>query len=208
MKLKVIKRDGSAGGTVEFPDEVFSTPINETLLWEAVEAYRANMRQGTAKTKSRGEVEGSSSKLFPQKHLGRARMGAARSPVRVHGGVAHGPTPRSYRKWLPAKMRQRALLEALKQKLQTGNVVVMEDIKLKEPKTRLVVQALAPVRDSSKVSLLLVPAQYSPELLRASRNMVSLDLMPEADLNAYAVWRRQKLVLFKSACKPLVERYR
>jgi large subunit ribosomal protein L4 len=208
MKLKVIKLDGSAGGTVEFPDEVFSAPINETLLWEAVEAYRANMRQGTAKTKSRGEVEGSSRKLFPQKHLGRARMGAARSPVRVHGAVAHGPRPRSYRKGLPAKMRHRALLEALKQKLQTGNVVVMEDIKLEDPKTKFVTQALTPVRDSSKVSLLLVPAQYSPELLRASRNIASLDLMPEADLNAYAVWRRQKLVLFKSACKPLVERYR
>jgi large subunit ribosomal protein L4 len=100
------------------------------------------------------------------------------------------------------------LLEALKQKLQTGNVVVMEDIELEEPKTRLVAQALVPVRDSSKISLLLVPAQHSPELLRAARNIASLDLMPEADLNAYAVWRRQKLVLFKSACKPLVERYR
>lgn len=208
MKIKVLKADGNQAGTVEFPDEIFATPVNETLLWEAVETYRANMRQGTAKTKSRGEVEGSSRKLFPQKHLGRARVGSARSPTRVHGGVAHGPRPRSYRRGLPAKMRQRALLEALKQKLQTGNVVVMEDIKLEEPKTRLLAQVLAPVRAGSKVSLLLVPAQHSPQLLRAARNMASLDLMSEADLNAYAVWRRRKLVLFKSACKPLVERYR
>lgn len=208
MKIKVLKADGNQAGTVEFPDEIFAAPVNETLLWEAVETYRANMRKGTAKTKSRGEVEGSSRKLFPQKHLGRARVGARRSPTRVHGGVAHGPTPRSYRKGLPAKMRRRALLEALKQKLQTGNVVVMEDIELEEPKTRFVVQALAPVREKESGSMLVVAREYSPELVRASRNIPALDLMIEADLNAYAVWRRQKLVLFKSACKPLVERYR
>jgi len=208
MKIAIVKADGKESGTVDFPDEIFAAPVNETLLWEAVEIYRANMRQGTANTKTRSEVRGSSRKLFPQKHLGRARVGSSRSPIRVHGGVAHGPKPRSYRKDLPAKMRRRALLEALKQKLQTDNVIVIDDLTIAEPRTRLVVEALASIRGKDRIPMLLVSSQHSPELVRASRNIPALDLVPEADLNAYAVWRRQKLVLFKSACKPLVERYK
>jgi large subunit ribosomal protein L4 len=208
MRLKVHKVDGTTGGTVDFPDEIFATPVNDGLLWQAVEAYRANMRQGTASAKSRSDVEGSPAKMFPQKHLGRARMGARRSPIRVHGGVAHGPKPRAYSKELPAKMRRRALLEALKQKLQAGKVLVIEDVKLAEPKTKLMNQALAPIRESKSTSMLVVATEYSPELVRASRNLPALDLMPQADLNAYAVWRRDRLVLFKSACKPIVERYK
>lgn len=208
MRLKVHKVDGTTSGTVDFPDEIFASPVNEALLWEAVEAYRANMRQGTASTKTRSEVEGSSGKMFPQKHLGRARMGSRRSPIRVHGAVAHGPRLRSYRKELPAKMRRRALLEALKQKLQAGKVVVIEDFKLAEPKTKLMAQALAPISGKESTSMLVVAPEYSPELVRASRNLPALDLIPQADLNAYAVWRRERLVLFKSACKPLVERHR
>jgi large subunit ribosomal protein L4 len=105
-------------------------------------------------------------------------------------------------------MRRRALLEALKQKLQAGKVVVIEDFKLPEPKTKLMAQALAPIGGEESASILVVPPEYSSELVRASRNLPALDLIPQADLNAYAVWRRGKLVLFKSACKSLVERYR
>lgn len=208
MKVEVIKADGKQAGTVEFPDEIFATPVNETLLWQVVESYRANLRQGTAKAKTRSEVEGSKRKLFPQKHLGRARMGDARSGIRVHGGVPHGPKPRSYRKAIPLAIRRRALLEALKQKLQSGNVKIIEDIALSEPKTRLVAQALMPIRDKAKMSLLLVVPGHSPELVRASRNIASLDLLPQHDLNAYSVWRRQKLVLFKSACDSLIARWK
>ncbi len=208
MKLDILKPDGSKAGVVEFPDEVFSAPVNETLLWEAIEAYRANLRQGTAKTKTRGEVEGSKKKLFPQKHLGRARMGSASSPLRVHGGVAHGPRPRSYRKSLTTAIRRRALLEAFKQKLQTGNVLIIEDIKVPEPKTRYVAQALSSIRSSRKESLLLVAPEHSQQLNRASRNIAALSLLPQSDLNAYAVWRRQKLVMFESACQSFIERWK
>ncbi|MBN2380269.1 50S ribosomal protein L4 [candidate division WOR-3 bacterium] len=208
MKLKVHKLDGTTSGTVDFPDEIFASPVNENLLWEAVEAFRANIRQGTAKTKTRGEVEGSSAKMFRQKHLGRARMGSRRSPARVHGGVAHGPQPRSYRKQLSTATRRRALLEAIKQKLQTGKVVVMEDIKLSEPKTRLVAQALKPVREKSNASLLLVLPEHSSEFLRAARNLRAVEIITQIDLNAYSIWRPDKLVLFKSACRPLVARWK
>lgn len=208
MKVAVLSQDGSKAGSVDFPDEVFAAQVNETILWEAVEAYRANARQGTAKTKTRAEVEGSSAKMFPQKHLGRARVGSRRSPIRVHGGVAHGPQPRSYRKDMNVKLRRRALLEAIKQKLQAGNVIIIEDITVAEPKTRLVAQALAPIRENKKTSLLMVASQHSPDLNRASHNIAALDLLPEADLNAYAVWRRNKLVLMKSACKPLIARWK
>lgn len=208
MKVDVINASGKQAGTVEFPDEVFATPVNETLLWQAVEGYRANLRQGTAKTKTRSEVEGSKRKLFPQKHLGRARMGSSRSGTRVHGGVPHGPKPRSYRKIMSQAIRRRALLEALKQKLQSGKVTVIEDINLPEPKTKLVAKILTPIRENSKVSLLIVPPAHLPELMRASRNLASLDLLPQEDLNAYAVWRREKLVLFKSACEPLIARWK
>lgn len=206
--MKVIKRDGSSGGTVDFPDEVFAPRVNETLLWEVVEAYRANSRQGTAKTKTRSEVEGSTRKLFRQKHLGRARAGSIRAGTRVHGGVPHGPKPRDYRKELSTATRHRGLLEALKQKLQADKVIVVEDIELAEPKTKFVAEALKPVRGKENTPLLLVLPAHSQDFLRAARNLRAVDIMPERDLNAYAVWRRQKLVLFKSACKPLVERWK
>jgi len=208
MKLKVLKPDGTAGGSVDFPDEIFASPVNQTLLWEVVEAYRANARQGTAKTKTRNEVEGTSKKMFRQKHMGRARMGSVRSPVRVHGGVAHGPQPRSYRKSLSVATRRRGLLEALKQKLQAGDVVIVEDIKLSEPRTRFVAEALKKVREPQLDSMLLVLPEHSADFVRAGRNLRAVDITYQAELNAYAVWRRKKLVLTKSACKPLVERYK
>jgi large subunit ribosomal protein L4 len=104
------------------------------------------------------------------------------------------------------KIRRRALLEAVKQKLQAGNLVVIEDIKLAEPKTKLIAQALSPVREK-KASLLLVSGENSSDLVRASRNIYALNLVTQSDLNAYDVWRRQKLVLFKSACDALIARY-
>jgi large subunit ribosomal protein L4 len=208
MKLTVLKHDGSTSGSVEFPDNIFSTPVNNTILWEAVEAYRANMRQGTAKTKTRSEVEGAKKKLFPQKHLGRARMGTLRSPVRVHGGVAHGPQPRSYRKNLSQALRKKALLEALKQKIQNGDLSIIEDITVSEPKTKLVAQVLAAVRQKNNISMLLVPSSPTTELLLASRNIAALDVLSEKDLNAYAVWRPKKLMLFKSACDSLIARWK
>lgn len=209
MKLSVLKADGEkTGSTVDFPDKIFAAPVNDNLLWEVVEAYRASQRRGTAKTKTRAEVQGSGRKMFRQKHLGRARMGSAYSPTRIHGGVAHGPRPRSYRKGVPLAMRRGALLEALKQKLQTGKVTVIEDIRLTEPKTKFVAKTIDKLREDNSQTLLLVTTGHFPDLLRASRNIACLELAPQDDLNAYSVWRPQKLVLFKSACKPLIERWR
>ncbi len=208
MKLNVLKQDGSASGTVEFPDEIFATPVNETILWEAIEAYRANKRQGTAKAKTRSEVEGAKKKLFPQKHLGRARAGSLRSPTRVHGGVVHGPEPKSFRKSLPQAVRSKALLEALKQKLQRGNLLIIEDISLPEAKTKHVALALKNLRERNNVSLLLVPSASSQDLQRAGRNIQALNIVTEKDLNAYSVWQPRKLVLFRSACEPLIARWK
>lgn len=208
MKLDVLKQDGTKSGTVEFPDEIFASPVNETILWEAIEAYRANRRQGTAKAKTRSEVEGAKKKLFPQKHLGRARAGTLRSPTRVHGGVAHGPEPKSFRKSLPKAVRNKALLEALKQKLQNGNLLIIEDITLPEAKTKFVAQALGSLRERKNVSLLLVSPASSQDLQRAGRNIQALDITTEKDLNAYSVWQPRKLVLFKSACEPLIARWK
>jgi large subunit ribosomal protein L4 len=208
MKLNVLKQDGSTSGTIEFPDEIFAVPVNETILWEAIEAYRANKRQGTAKAKTRSEVEGAKKKLFPQKHLGRARAGSLRSPTRVHGGVVHGPEPKSFRKSLPRAVRSRALLEALKQKLQCGNLLIIEDITLPEAKTKHVALALKNLRERKNISLLLVSGTASQELQRAGRNIAALNIITEKDLNAYSVWQPRKLVLFKSACEPLIARWK
>src|SRR6516165_11353645 len=129
-------------GSVDLSDEVFGAPVNEALLYEAVRHHLATIRRGTAATKTRHEVAGSGKKLWRQKGTGRARMGSIRSPLWRHGGTVHGPQPRSYAYHLPRKMQLGALRSALSAKLRDGELRVIREFVLDEPKTKLMRKAL------------------------------------------------------------------
>jgi len=131
--VDVVNLNGEKVGSLELADSVYGQ-VNEALLWEAVKHYRASMRQGTHKTKSRTEVAGSGKKLWKQKGTGRARIGSVRSPLWRHGYTVHGPQPRSYDYAFPRKKLQGALRSALASKLADGKLTVVDTLELKEGK--------------------------------------------------------------------------
>src|SRR3954454_16008967 len=132
-------------GEVELSDAVFGAPLNEGLIHAAVRNFMANARQGTSATKTRGDTSGSGRKLWKQKGTGRARIASLRSPLWKGGGNAHGPQPRDWSYNMPRKMRQGALRSALSERMREGNLFVVEEWKLEQPKTKDFSLSLGPL---------------------------------------------------------------
>ena len=139
MELSVKNRDGDVVGSIDLSDRVWSAPANDSLLHQVVTSQLANRRQGTHETKTRGQVTYSTRKLRAQKHSGRARLGSAKSPTLVGGGVIFGPHKRSYRQRIPKKMRRQALRVALSDKVREERVTILDEFSLDAPKTKDVV---------------------------------------------------------------------
>jgi large subunit ribosomal protein L4 len=190
-------------GTLDLADEVFSAPVNEALLYEAVRHHLASIRRGTAKTKTRHEVSGSGKKLWRQKGTGRARMGSIRSPLWRHGGTVHGPQPRSYAYHLPRKMRLGALRSALSAKLRDGELRVLNEFAIEEPKTKLMRKALDGIE--AKKTVLLVDNGDNRNLLLSSRNLEGVKLVSSRDVNVYDLLGHQQVLLSEAAARKLSE---
>ncbi len=195
--------DGKTKGKMSLPQSLFAVSINKPLLAQAVRVYLANQRTGSASTKTRGEVEGSTKKIYRQKGTGRARHGAIRAPIFVGGGIAFGPKPRDYRLHLPDKMKKAALSSALTSQFQGDNIIVIDGLEALEPKTKLFAQALVKV-GAAKRTLLLV-GKDSRDIVRATRNLEHVDVMPVQNLYAYAVLAHNKIVFAKDALKHLID---
>jgi len=156
MEVDVLNMKGKKVDTVELPTEIFEVPVNVDLMHQAYVRQMANARLGTHSTKTRSEVRGGGRKPWRQKGTGRARQGSIRSAQWVGGGKIHTPKPRDYTKKMPVKMRRAALRSALSVKAAANELVLLDNLRVKEPKTRLMVQALKNlVGDSS--ALILVP---------------------------------------------------
>src|SRR5579885_2641405 len=151
--VNVVDLNNAQVGSIELSDAVFGAEVNQALLYEAVRHYTAAKRRGTAATKTRHEVAGSGKKLWKQKGTGRARKGSIRSPLWRHGGTVHGPQPRSYAYKLPRKMQLGALRSALSAKLRDGELRVVSQFSVSEPKTKLMQQALKGVQAARTVLL-------------------------------------------------------
>lgn len=192
MKLDVVAAGGGKKGEVDVPEAVFGRQGRDGLLWEAVRTYLANQRQGTAKTKTRGEVSGTGKKPFRQKHTGRARHGSRRTVIWTGGGVCFGPQPRDYRLAMPRKKQRQALAVALSARVAEGGVRVVEEFTLGQPKTR----ELAGILEGFgfEGSVLLLPAAVDESLKRASRNIPGLTVMPASQVHTYAVLRHDQVV--------------
>ncbi len=180
-------------GSVELQASVFGTEVDGPLVHDAVVMQRACARQGTASTLRRGEVSGSGKKPWKQKHTGRARAGSVRSPVWRHGGSVFGPKPRSYASAMPKKKYRAALRSALSAKLTDGGILVVSDLAVAEPKTKLLAKALARLGLTSKT--LIVAGEGRLELERAARNLADVKLVRPDQLNVYDVLRYDSILI-------------
>jgi len=201
----VFSPKGDAQGKVELPAELFAASINRPLLAQAVRVYLANQRQGSASTKTRGEVEGSTRKIYRQKGTGRARHGAIRAPIFVKGGIVFGPRPRDFSLSLSKPMRRGALVSALTAKWRDGKVLIVEGLAGLAPKTKLLDQALRAI-ESPKPLLLIVDAKVKT-VVRAARNLAEVEVIPVQNLNAYKILAAKSLVFMKEALPILRETF-
>ncbi len=195
VSAPVVGVDGKVKSKIQLPSELFDANVNNQLLAQAVRVYLANQRQGTASTKTRGEVEGSTRKIYRQKGTGRARHGAIRAPIFVGGGIVFGPAPRDYSLKLPRHMRRTALASALTRQYQAGNVMIVDGFEDLEPKTNVFGKAFAAL--GATRATLLVTMNTMDTVVRGARNLSEVDLLPVTSLNTYAVLSHQRVVFMK-----------
>jgi large subunit ribosomal protein L4 len=193
---------GEKVGTLDLADEIFGA-VNEDLLWEAVNHYRAQQRAGTHATKARWQVSGSGKKLWKQKGTGRARIGSIRSPLWRHGGTVHGPVPRSYDYTVPRKKLLGALRSALAAKLADGKLIVVNALNVKEPKTKGLRQALAALKVEGSALLLEVANHGNRNLILASRNLERVELLTTSEVHPYHLLRYDRVIFSQAAIEKL-----
>jgi large subunit ribosomal protein L4 len=199
VKLPVYSLSGEVVKQIEVSDSVFAVPFNEAVVHQAVVRQRANARQGTASAKTRGEVVGSSRKLYRQKHTGLARAGRRRSPTRRGGGVTFGPRPRSYHQEMPKKMRRLALRCALSAKAKDKELTVLEKLELAHPKTREMAAILAALGVDS--SALIVTGKVEEKVVKSARNLAGVKTLPASILNVVDILTYKRLLMTEAAVR-------
>lgn len=204
-RLDVINQKGEKVDTIELDDRIFGTDIREHLIQRVVVWQLAKRRQGTASTRTRGEVRGGGKKPWRQKGTGRARAGSNRSPVWTGGGTVFGPHPRSYAFSLPKKVRRAALRSVLTSKLMENRLTVVDKIELDEPKTKLFLETCKNMGVDGEKTLIVTPDK-DEQLVRSSRNLYRYLVMPLEGLNVYDLLRYQRLVLLREAVPKIHER--
>jgi large subunit ribosomal protein L4 len=198
LSVDVFDLDGKVSGKLSLPVEIFGEKVNRALLHQAIRVYQANKRQGTHSTKTRGEVEGSSKKIYRQKGTGRARHGTLRAPIFVKGGIVHGPKPRDYSLDLPKKMRRKALFSALSSKFLDGQLTFLAGVEAIEPKTKNFVGALKSLNVVNKNVLVVMPSELT-NVKRATRNIQGVTTTVAGRLNALDVLKSRQILFSRDA---------
>ena len=203
MQLDIYKKDGLLSGEkIDLASEIFEIEPNDHAIYKAVTVYLANQRQGTHKTKTYGEVSGSGKKLWKQKHTGRARIGAVRSPLWKGGGSIFGPVPRDYSQKLPKKIKQLARKSALSYKAKEASIKIVEDFSFDKPKTSEMTSIIKALELSGKTTLLLVP-KTSDILWKSGRNISRFEVVEASKASTYEILKSQVLLIQKSAVEVL-----
>lgn len=197
MEAQILSTDGNQKGTVTLNDAVFGIEVSEGSIYYAIENERANARVGTAKTKGRSEIRGSHRKPWRQKGTGRARAGTFQSPVRVGGGVAFGPIPRSYRYAMPRKAKRLAIRSILSRHMSEGTLRIVEDFTVASGKTKDMVAILASVVTPDRVVLVYKDSDEMSK--RAGRNIPWLRTLACNRLNAHDLFYAKTVLLTESA---------
>jgi len=198
MEIPVYSKEGEKVDNLQLDDKKFGGPIHKKLLRDAIIMYEANKRQGTASTKTKGEVAGGGRKPWAQKHTGRARAGSIRSPLWKGGGMSHGPKPRDYSFSIPKKARRLALYTALSAKARDNELVVIDDLNFDVPKTRQMVSILKALNIDNSSCLIVIP-KANETVWKSARNIPTVKVMTSTELNAYEVLRPKKVLLTKEA---------
>jgi large subunit ribosomal protein L4 len=204
MKVKIYSQDGKAKGDHDFKLRDDFKEVSPQVVHDAITAYRAAQRSGTANTKTVAEVAGSGKKPWRQKGTGRARAGLVRSPIWRKGGVVFGPKPRDYSKKISKATRKLAFEQALSTRIQEGDVVVVESIDIKAPKTKDFVGILKGLKVEGRT--LFIHDEMSDNLIKASRNVEWVNSVSTDSVNAYQVLNCKKIVLTKTALEKLAAR--
>ena len=203
MKLDVVTLEAKKAGSVDLKDNVFGLTPRKDILHRMVTYQLAKRQAGTHKTKERGEVKGTTKKRGPQKGSGGARHGNGKAPQFVGGGRAHGPRVRSHATKLPKKLRALAMRHALSAKLGAKELIIIDDAKLNDPKTKALIANFAKLGVSNA---LIVDTLVDENFKKAARNIPNVDVLPVIGANVYDILRRDKLVLTKSAVEGLEAR--
>ncbi len=202
LKIKVKNLQSHDVSEMELPEEIFDYPLKEHLIYEAVKNYRANQRQGTAATKTRGKVAGSGRKLWKQKGTGRARMGSIRSPLWRKGGTIFGPQPRDYSYKMPKKAKQNALKSVLSDKMRNEHIMVVETISLESGKTR---DTLTLLKNFQFDKLLIVDNRENSRLILSTRNIPYVKTIDYREINVYDSLKYSYIMFSVEAVTQLVE---
>ena len=203
--MKVVNMAGKEVGEITLSDAVFGAEVNSAVLHAAVRAYLLNQRQGTQSTLTRSEVSGGGRKPWKQKGTGHARQGSTRSPQWVHGGIALGPKPRTYKVALNKKVKKLALVSALSAKAAAGEIVIVDSITASEYKTKTMVAMLSAV-DAEKKPLIVLPA-VNEFVVKSCANIPGAKTTVANSVNVYDVLNAGKLVFDKSAVEKIEEVY-
>src|SRR5438128_8468071 len=202
LSLNVVNRQGESVGTVEVDPAEFGNKVNRQLLHDVVLMYLANQRAGTHSTLRRGEVAGSTKKLFRQKGTGNARVGTRRTNKRRGGGTAKGPKPRDYDYHLPKKAVRAATRMALLSKFRDQETIVIDDLTLPEIKTREMAAILRAL-NLNGATCLVGTDKHDPIVYKSARNIRGVEVSPVAEFNAYDVLRPKRLLLTRAALDKL-----
>ncbi len=202
IKLKVKDLQNKDVSEIRLPEEIFDYPLKEHLIYEAVKNFRANQRQGTASTKTRGKVAGSGRKPWRQKGTGRARAGSTRSPLWRSGGTTFGPQPRDYSYHMPKKAKRNALKSVLSDKIRHNRIYVIDEFKMKSNKTR---DSLSLLNNFDFDKLLIVDKKENQELILATRNIPNIKAIDFTEMNIYDSLDFSYIMFSVDAVNQLVE---
>ena len=209
---KIYNTNGEIVGETELPSEIFDVKFNPDLVHQVVISQMANKRKPIAHTKTREEVSGSGRKIWPQKHLGRARHGDIRAPIFRHGGVAHGPRKEKiYKVKIPKKMRRKALFMVLSQKVRDNELILLDDLKVDQPKTKLMAKIIQNLREKidnlKKSSILIAIPKKDEKLMLATRNIPKVGILEARNLNCLELLNYKFLLMPKESLEKIKETF-
>ena len=199
MQVPVYNISGEVVRQIEVSDAVFAVPFNEAVVHQVMVGQQANARQGTASTKTRADVRGSTRKLYRQKGTGYARAGSKKSPLRVGGGITFGPHPRSYHQDLPKKLRRLALKCVLSAKVADGELKILEKWDFTEPKTKKMTEALTALGVDS--SALIVTPEPDEKVIKSARNLKKVKTLPANIINVNEILTYKTLLMTEAAVR-------
>jgi large subunit ribosomal protein L4 len=203
VQVPVFNINGEEIRKIKISDAIFDMPFNEAVVHQVIVSMQANARQGTAATKTRGEVVGSTRKLYRQKGTGNARAGSKKSPTRRGGGVSFGPRPRDYRQSIPTKLRRIALKCVLSSKAGEGDLKIVDAFDFKEPKTKQMLAVLEAL--GIETSALIVTQKTEANVVLSARNIPEVSTMPANVLNILDIMSHKTLLMTEAAVRAAEE---